>query len=84
VHLYHNHLASRNYPQPKQMKSLIERYRILVMNNDGTLSFAQDWRAPYTPIAFVSEAEAAEHIVSQQYCCSETREQTIIKTLQWV
>jgi len=65
------------------MKRLIERYRILVMRNDGTLAFALDGRAPYTPIAFDSETEAAEHIASQQYERGESREQVIVKTWQW-
>lgn len=65
------------------MKRLIERYRIMVMGYDGTLAFAQEGRAPYTPIAFSSEAEAVEHIASQQYSSGESREQTIVKTLQW-
>jgi hypothetical protein len=83
VPVYHNHTAPCNYPQPKQMRRLIERYRILVMGNDGMLAFAQEGRAPYTPIAFDSEAEAYEHIASQQYSRGESREQTIIKTWQW-
>ena len=55
----------------------------MVMGYDGTLAFAQEGRAPYTPIAFSSEAEAVEHIASQQYSGGETREQVIVKTLQW-